>query len=195
MIAPRWWFDLRQYRRHLQHYSDEELVDVYFHIHPLQYQEHYLCVLQELRRRGIRPQIAERPLPDVGWNMLQWLQRWAWLRRSALRLQMAMGLTTLLLSAVLTAVGLLPVGGLIRLMGVYSTLDALGYFVLIVGAWMFGLGATWRAGARGWLFPLALIGASTLALGFTHSQPFEQLWFALKTPPSAPSWSFSSGYW
>ncbi len=195
MIAPRWWFDLRQYRRHLQQYSDEELVDVYFHIHPLHYQEHYLCVLQELCRRGIRPQIAERPFPDVGWDMVKWLRRWAWLRRSPLRVKTALGITALLLSAGLTAVGLLLVGVLIRLMGVYSALDALGYLLLMGGAWVFGLVATWRAGAKGWLFPLALIGASTLALGFTHTQPFEQLWLALKTPPSAPSWSFSSGYW
>ncbi len=194
MIAPKWWYDLRQYRRHLQSYTDEELVDVYFHIHPLQYQEHYLCVLAELRRRGIRPEIAERPLPDWAWQMTNWLHRWAWLRRSPLRMQIALALTTLMLSALLTSMGVGAVVVLMMLMGLYGPLMALGHLVLIGVAGLFGVVATWRAGAHGWLFSLALLGSATILGMFTQSTLFERLWEALLTPSVSVPWALPSWY-
>ncbi len=179
MIAPRWWFDLRQYRKRLEYYSDEELVDVYFHIHPVRYREHYLCVLAELRRRGIRPEIAERPLPGVRWWLPQWLSACRWLRRSRLRYGIAFALGGFGVAWLSTLITLLPLMALIALTGVFGRALALFYLFYVGFAFVAGVLAAWHAGVRGLAFPLAILGSGAALMSFVHSRLFEQLWQAL----------------
>lgn len=181
MIAPRWWFDLRQYRKRLEHYSDAELVDVYFHIHPVRYREHYLCVLAELRRRGISPEIAERPLPGVRWWLPQWLSACGWLTQSRVRYGLAFGLGAVLIAWGTTLGVLLPLMALIALMGVYG--QALAFLYLLYTGFAFGVGglSAWHAGVRGRAFLLALLGSGGAVAMFVQSRLFEQLWTALLT--------------
>ncbi|MCS7209516.1 MAG: hypothetical protein NZ874_08090 [Fimbriimonadales bacterium] len=180
MIAPPWWFDLRQYRAHLQQYSDEELLDVYFHIHPVRYRAHYLCVLRELRRRGIKPHIAPRPFATLDWDLPQWVRALGWLGYSPLGSRLMFGLLTLLLSLLLTGLALVPIWLAVRLI---RFLDPFTAFVLLMGAvWAWGAGTvlTWKAGARGgWLF-IALLGSSAALWGFLHTQAFARMLDALQ---------------
>ncbi len=186
MIAPRWWFNLREYRQHLEQYSDEELVDIYFHIHPVQYREHYLCVLRELRRRGIKPQIAERPLPDVRWWLPQWLEKCAWLTVKAWRYQMAMLLASGLLSALLTGLALAPIWLLVSGFNFTGRLLSILYLIWIVGAGVYGLVMTYRAGARGKSFLTALLGSAGACWLFLNTRTFQQIWHDLLKPSATP---------
>jgi len=182
VIAPRWWFDLTQYRERLQQYSDEELLDVYFHIHPVRYQAHYLCVLRELRRRGIKPQIANRPFAGVRWELPQWVKALGWLGQSPIGSRVAFGILTLWLSFVLTGGALLPLWGVVQLI---RYLDPFTAFVLLIGmvwAWGIGVGLTWKAGAQGGWLPLALIGGSLAVWGFFHTHAFARIIEALQQP-------------
>ncbi|MDM7461721.1 MAG: hypothetical protein P3X24_008770, partial [bacterium] len=130
MIAPRWWFDLQQYRERLQQYSDEELLDVYFHIHPVRYQSHYLCVLRELRRRGLKPQIAHRPFADLRWDLPQWVRALGWLGRAPWGSRAAYGALTLLLALALTGVLLAPLWIALTLI---RFLDPFTAFLMVMG--------------------------------------------------------------
>ncbi len=182
MIAPRWWFDLQQYRERLQQCSDEELLDVYFHIHPVRYQSHYLCVLRELRRRGIKPQIANRPFAEMRWDLPQWVDALGWLGRSRWGSRVAFGLLTLLLSLVLTGLLLAPLWVALKLI---RYLDPFTAFIMLMGmvwAWGVGVGATWRAGARGGWFLVALMGGSVVLWGFLHTHTFGRIIEALQQP-------------
>lgn len=188
MIAPQWWFDLKQYAERLQRYSDEELLDIYFHIHPIRYRAHYLCVLRELRRRGIKPQVASRPFAGVRWDLPQWVGALSWLRHSLVASRLVFGLLTLLLSATLTALALVPVW-LTTLLIRY--LDSFTALALLMGAgWAWGLG-TWltcRAGARGGWTLLAALGSSTVLWAFLATHAFARLADALRQPISNTSW-------
>ncbi|MCX7924865.1 MAG: hypothetical protein N2554_03520 [Fimbriimonadales bacterium] len=189
MIAPRWWFDLQQYRERLQQYSDEELLDVYFHIHPVRYQSHYLCVLRELRRRGIKPQIAHRPFAGVRWDLPQWVSALGWLGRPRWGSRVAFGLLTLALAFLLTGLALVPIWLTLKLI---RYLDPFTAFMLLMGmvwAWGLGVGLTWKAGARGGWVLLATLGGSASLWVFLHTQAFARLVEALRQPP-AGGWGF-----
>ena len=191
MIAPQWWFDLKQYAERLQRCSDEELLDIYFHIHPIRYQAHYLCVLRELRRRGVKPQIASRPFAGLPWDLPQWVRALGWLGRSQALSRLVFGVLTLLLSAVLTMLSLTPVW-LATLLIRY--LDPFTALALIMGAvWAWGLGAwlTHKAGARGGWTLLAALGSSTALWVFLHTHAFARIVDALHQPlGSGSGWGF-----
>lgn len=182
MIAPRWWFDLRQYAERLQHYSDEELLDIYFHIHPVRYRAHYLCVLRELRRRGVKPQIAHRPFAGLQWDLPQWVGALGFLGRSRVGVRIAFGLLTLLLAALLTMLALTPLW-LATLLIRY--LDPFTALILLMGAvWAWGLGAwlTYKAGARGGWTLLAALGSSAALWAFLSTHAFARIVDALHQP-------------
>lgn len=186
MIAPRWWFNLQEYRRRLMDYSDEELVDIYFHIHPVLYREHYLCVLQELRRRGIKPQIAERPLPDVRWWLPQWLEKCPWLTVQAWRYQLALLTLAGLLSALLTGLALAPIVLLVSGLNFTGRMLSVLYLVWMVGAFGYGVLMTYRAGVRGKRLLLALMGSGLTCWLFTGTPTFQQVWHDLLKPSTTP---------
>jgi len=182
VIAPQWWFDLKQYAERLQRCSDEELLDIYFHIHPIRYRAHYLCVLRELRRRGVKPQVAHRPFAGVAWDLPQWVGALGWLGRSRAASRAAFGLLTLLLSALLTGLGLAPIGLATLLMRYIDPFSALA---LIMGAvWAWGLGAwlTYKAGARGGWTLLAALGSSAAFWAFLWTRAFARIVDALHQP-------------
>ncbi|GIV13464.1 MAG: hypothetical protein KatS3mg021_1746 [Fimbriimonadales bacterium] len=149
---------------------------------PVRYREHYLCVLAELRRRGIRPEIAERPLPGVRWWLSQWLSACGWLRRSRLRYGVAFALGGFGIAWLSALLALLPLMALIALTGVFGR--ALALFYLLYAGFAFGVGvlAAWHAGVRGLAFPLAILGSGNALLIFVRSRLFEQLWQALLEP-------------
>ncbi|MFQ3611644.1 MAG: hypothetical protein SNJ72_09145 [Fimbriimonadales bacterium] len=186
MIAPRWWFNLQEYRRRLMDYSDEEVVDIYFHIHPVRYREHYLCVLQELRRRGIKPQVAERPLPDVRWWLPQWLERCPWLVAKPRRYHLALLVLSGLLSALLTSLALMPIALLVSGLDFRGRLLSVLYLLWMVGAFGYGVLMTYRAGARGKLTLVALLGSGVACWLFTGTPTFQQLWSDLLKPGTTP---------
>ncbi len=186
MIAPRWWFNLQEYRRRLMDYSDEELVDVYFHIHPVQYRDHYLCVLSELRRRGIKPQIAERPLPDVRWWLPQWLEKCPWLTAQSWRYRLAMGFASGLLSALLTGLGLAPVVLLVSGLNFTGRMLSVLYLIWLVGALAYGVLMTYRAGARGVPLLIALLGSAGTSWLFLGTPTFQRIWYDLLKPSTTP---------
>ncbi len=191
MIAPRWWFDLQRYRERLQQYSDEDLLDVYFHIHPVRYQAHYLCVLRELRRRGIKPQIANRPFAGVRWDLPQWIGALGWLGRSRWGSRVVFGLLTLLLSLALTGLLLAPLWVTLKLIRYLDPFTAFMMLMGMVWAWGISVGLTWRAGARGGWFLLALVGGSVALGGFLHTQAFARILEALQQPlRGGGGWSF-----
>jgi hypothetical protein len=182
VIAPQWWFDLKQYAERLQRYSDEELLDIYFHIHPIRYQAHYLCVLRELRRRGVKPQIASRPFAGVAWDLPQWVRALGWLGRSQVASRLVFGLLTLLLSALLTGLGLTPIWLATLLMRYIDPFTALA---LVMGAvWAWGLGAwlTYKAGTRGGWTLLAALGSSAAFGAFLYTRAFARIVDALHQP-------------
>lgn len=191
MIAPRWWFDIRQYAERLQRYSDEELLDIYFHIHPVRYRAHYLCVLRELRRRGVKPQVAHRPFAGLQWDLPQWVGALGLLRRTRVGARVAFGLLTLLLAALLTMLALIPVW-LATLLIRY--LDPFTALVLLMGAvWAWGLGAwlTYKAGARGGWTLLAALGSSAALWAFLYTHAFSRIVDALHQPlGSGGGWGF-----
>ncbi|MGQ9657547.1 MAG: hypothetical protein ACUVV1_06545 [Fimbriimonadales bacterium] len=191
MIAPRWWFDLRQYAERLQRYSDEELLDIYFHIHPVRYRAHYLCVLRELRRRGVKPQIAHRPFAGLQWDLPRWVGALGFLRRSRAGARVAFGLLTLLLAAMLTMLALTPVW-LATLLIRY--LDPFTALMLLMGAvWAWGLGAwlTYKADARGGWTLLAALGSSAALWAFLYTHAFARIVDALHQPlGSGGGWGF-----
>ncbi len=182
MIAPRWWFDLKQYQAHLQRYSDEELLDVYFHIHPIRYRAHYLCVLRELRRRGIKPQIACRPFADVRWALPQWVSALGWLGRSPIGSRALFGLLTLALSFLLTGLFLTPLWLVPKLIRYLDPFTALILLMGMVWAWGLGVGLTGRAGARGGWFLLAILGGSASLWLFLQTQAFARIVEAVRQP-------------
>lgn len=191
MIAPRWWFDLKQYREHLQQYSDDELLDVYFHIHPVRYQAHYLCVLRELRRRGLKPQIAERPFAGMRWDLPQWVNALRWTRCSPVAAHGLFAVLTVLLSTILTALLLLPIVVSLQLIRFLDPFTALMLLMGAVWAWGLGITLTYRAGARGGWTLLAILGGSATLWGFLHSQAFARIVEALRQPiGGAGGWGF-----
>lgn len=191
MIAPRWWFDLSQYRQRLQQYSDEELLDVYFHIHPVRYQAHYLCVLRELRRRGIKPQIAERPFAGACWDIPQWVRALGKVGRSPLGARLLFGGMTLLLSLALTGLLLAPIVLAVRLIRYLDPFTALLLVMGAVWAWGVGVALTYKAGARGGWTLLAILGGSAALWGFFRSHAFVKIVEALRQPlGGAGGWGF-----
>lgn len=191
MIAPRWWFDLSQYRQRLQQYSDEELLDVYFHIHPVRYQAHYLCVLRELRRRGIKPQIAERPFAGVCWDIPQWVRLFGKVGQSPLGARLLFTGLTLLLSLALTGLLLTPIVLAVRLIRYLDPFTALLLVMGAVWAWGVGVALTYKAGARGGWTLLAILGGSAALWGFFRSHAFTKIVEALRQPiGSAGGWGF-----
>ncbi|BCW96253.1 MAG: hypothetical protein WHS44_04030 [Fimbriimonadales bacterium] len=191
MIAPRWWFDLKQYAERLQHYSDEDLLDIYFHIHPIRYQAHYLCVLRELRRRGLKPRAASRPFAGLRWDLPQWVGAWGMIARAPLLARLVFGLLTLLLSAALTAIGLAPVWSATLLMRYIDPFTALFLMMCLVWAWGLGAWLTYRAGARGGWSLLAALGSSATLWAFLYTRAFARIVHALHQPPGGGGgWGF-----
>lgn len=190
MIAPRWWFDLRQYAERLQRYSDEELLDIYFHIHPVRYRAHYLCVLRELRRRGVKPQIAHCPFAGLPWDLPQWIGALGFLGRSRVGARVAFGMLALLLAALLTMLALTPVW-LATLLIRY--LDPFTALMLLMGAvWAWGLGTwlTYKAGARGGWTLLAALGSSAALWAFLYTHAFARIVDVLHQPLGGGGWGF-----
>ncbi|MDW8106198.1 MAG: hypothetical protein RMK45_01830 [Armatimonadota bacterium] len=190
MLAPKWWYDLDQYRQRLQHYSDEELLDVYFHIHPIRYKAHYLCVLRELRRRGIKPQIACRPFASVRWDLPQWVSALGVVARSPMGARVAFGGLTLLLAAGLAGVLLAPILITLHLMRFVDPFSALMLLMGAVWAWGISVGLTYKAGARGGWLLIALFGSSGVLWGFLHTHAFARIVEALRTPLGGGGWGF-----
>ncbi|GIV10918.1 MAG: hypothetical protein KatS3mg020_0409 [Fimbriimonadales bacterium] len=182
VAAPQWWFDLTQYRERLQQYSDEDLLDVYFHIHPVRYQLHYLCVLRELRRRGIKPQIASRPLMGVRWDLPQWVSALGWLGRSRWGARVAFGTLSLGLAMVLTGWLLAPIWIILQLIRYLDPFTAFMLLMSMVWAWGIGVALTWKAGARGGWLLMALVGGSLSLWFFLHTQAFARILEALQQP-------------
>ncbi len=190
MPAPRWWYDLNQYRQRLQQYSDEELLDVYFHIHPIRYRAHYLCVLRELRRRGIKPHIAGRPFAGLRWEIPQWVQALGWLGRSPVGGRVLFGGLTLLLAAGLMGALLGPIVLTVHLMRFVDPFTALMLLMGMVWVWGLSVGLTYKAGARGGWLPLAVLGSSATLWGFLHTHTFARIVEALHTPIGGGRWGF-----
>lgn len=190
MIAPQWWFDLKQYQQRLQQYSDDDLLDVYFHIHPVRYQAHYLCVLRELRRRGIKPQIAERPLAGLRWDLPQWVNALRWAQRSPLASRLLFAGLTLTLPLILTGLLLTPIVLALRMIRYLDPFTALLLLMGAIWAWGVGVALSYRAGARGGWTLLTLLGGSATLWAFLHSRAFARIVDALHEPIRGGGWGF-----
>lgn len=190
MIAPQWWSDLKQYQQRLQQYSDDDLLDVYFHIHPVRYRAHYLCVLRELRRRGIKPQIAERPLAGLRWDLPQWVNALSWAQRSLLASRLLLAGLTLTLPLILTGLLLTPIVVALRMIQYLDPFTGLLLLMGAIWAWGVGVALSYRAGARGgWMLP-ALLGSSTALWVFLRSCAFARIVDALHEPIRGGGWGF-----
>jgi hypothetical protein len=71
MMETRRPAELTSYPERLAAYTDDELEDIYFNIDILKHSRRYRVLINEMERRGIRPQSA--PLPEHRSNLRDWL--------------------------------------------------------------------------------------------------------------------------
>ena len=164
-----------KYHDEYSRYSEKELEDIYYHIDVLKNPDQYRALLAELEARRLKPQIADRPLPDLCWDLKAWLIAIRLLNTHPKMLFAVASTLAVTISLSLTYLYLLPFWILVVMCRVNNNASALIYMLCLpLPAF-----AAWRMtppfGTHGKMRIAILLGIGLAIVLFAHTGTFQAI--------------------